>query len=112
MNPLETTQKVMKWLCMCAPHPTEKTSKKVAYVLCLSIGITAYLGMIASSVAFFVKYVSIDVGESLYALYQIAVSGMLYVVIVAILMRYRIDALFQNLAMIYKKCNDPIKWMR
>lgn len=105
MKPLESTQQVMKWLCMCAPDPTEKTSKQIAYVVCVSTGIVFYLGMIASSVAFFMKYVSIDVGESLYALYQISVSGMLYVVIVAIFMRHRINSLFQKLMLIYKKCN-------
>lgn len=60
------------------------------------------LSMLAACVAFFVKFVSIVLEESLYALFQIStLSGILYSMIVVFNSRHEVKTIFDKLSTIY-----------
>lgn len=102
MKPLVTTTLVCRWFCICAPEDNSTTSKKIAYILLTSIAFVVTLALVAASMTFFMKNVSNDLEEALYALCQIVVhSGLLYVIIVAFFLRHKIRVIFNSLAEIY-----------
>lgn len=72
MKPLATNQYMLSWISVL---PAEKSTikwKKVAFKIFPLFLIVSNLAGAVASIAFFVKYITIDLEESLYALFQIA----------------------------------------
>lgn len=58
-----------------------------------------------ASIVFFIKFVSIDLEESLYAIFQIGASIVaVYIAIVAYFLQHKINGIFKGLTAIYGKC--------
>lgn len=98
MIPLSTNQSVLTWLCVHSIDATISKPKKLLYIIftlsCLTIEVSA----LAASFVYFTKTVSSDFNESLHALFQIvAISGVIYTFVVALLMRCKISAYFETL---------------
>lgn len=102
MKPLLMNQRVLTWLCML---PMDEASTKTEKLGCIAfaIGVTLiiYSGFLASLI-FFLKFVSSDLEESLYALFQVVgMFSTANAIVVAILMRHKIPSIFTNLSKIY-----------
>lgn len=100
---LERTQRVLIWLCVCAPPEGTSQWKKLGYVL-FSFGV--FFSIVYSTfyvVVFFLEYIRIDLEESLYAFFQInAVCGVVYMMIAGIFLRYKVKDMLDNLTSLYK----------
>lgn len=113
MKPLVMNQRVLTWLCVF-PLDEAATMKEKLTCITFSIGVilTIFSGL-TGSVVFFLKFVSTDLEESLYALFQIAaIFSTSNAIVVAVLMRHRIPAMFSNLTEIYEKCMLKINSIR
>lgn len=113
MSPLITNQRVLMWLCVCpAPEPTS-ARKKANYVAFTSMIFIANISALAATTTFFINFISIDLEVSLMALIGIVgFFAIAYIMIVALLFRHKINALFDGLAEIYKASKWLIEWLR
>lgn len=103
MTPLKTNQRVMIWLCMCQSAEINSDTKTILlrYAFTLIV-FTFMLVSLIVSLAYFVKFISINFEECLYALFQVAANfSMLNVMIVALSYRRRITDIFTKLSEIY-----------
>lgn len=103
MAPLEINQRVLMWLCLYSVDKTTSGAKKMMYVIfTLGALIIISTGMLLS-VAFFVKFVSIDLGTALYVFGQIVASGcLLYMFAAMFLSRSKTKYVFDALAGIHR----------
>lgn len=105
MKPLETTKRVLTWLCVCpADESTSIKQKKMyaifTFMVCFSC-ISGFLG----SVAFFIKFMKSDLENSLIALIVLAACAAIIIgIIVAFLFRHKINEIFEDLSTIYSAC--------
>lgn len=105
MKPLKTNQQVLTWLGVCRAADTVSIPKKLIYIFAAFFGFSVVFTSLSASVAFFVKFVQIDLEESLYALFQIAsFSGLSYIILTAFIMRNKINGIFNRLSHIYDAC--------
>lgn len=102
IKPLATNQRVLTWLCV---YPAEKTTckfKQMAYIFFSFVVFSGILSSLIASVAYFMKFVSIDLEVALYAVSQIAAAAsVLYAIAMTYLSRRGITAIFQKLNEIY-----------
>lgn len=113
MKPLVMNQRVLTWLCVFPMHESAAMKEKLTCIV-FSIGVilTIFSGLIGS-VIFFLKFVSTDLEESLYALFQIAaIFSTSNAIVVAVQMRHRIPTMFKNLTTIYEKCKLKLNSIR
>lgn len=105
MKPLKTSQQIFALLCA---HPTEEDNEKlpkICYSIFSATVFTLLLTAVVSSIAYFVKFVSIDLESSLYALFQIVATWpMLNGMSIVFFMKFKMRALFENLQNVYEKC--------
>lgn len=103
MQPLETTRRMMTWLCM---HPADESTtpqQKLAYVTHTLVILFFHLVSFVASFVFFVKYVSIDFNGAIFAfMIGIGELGLIYFLIAAVLMRHQIESIFSSLSTIYE----------
>lgn len=106
MKSLKTCRGVLTWLYLC---PSDKLNesmgeKEMHIIFGSSIFLANFLNVIVSA-AFFVKYISTDLEECLYSLFEIVgFLGMVYVILIAFSLRNKIFAIFESLDTIYDKC--------
>lgn len=100
MNPLAMNQRVLSWICIC---PTDSGVKKR---ICMVYSVTMPISLvtvIVTSALYFNEFAMIDLGASMYALYQIVVSlSMEYIIISAYIVRKKFNKIFTDLKEIYK----------
>lgn len=103
MGPMSVNRHVLLWLYMLPPLENASRWTKMASI-CLSSSVCITLaGCVISSITFISRFVTIDLKDTLYAMFPtIACSGLVYVHIVAILSRQNISDLFQKLSQIYQ----------
>lgn len=103
MNPLATNRRVLTWLCACpAPDSTNKWHNR-AHIAFTGALFVVVIGCIIASTIFFMEYVSTDLEDALNAMFPIAaVSGLIYMIIAAIILRSRIKSIFVGLERIYE----------
>lgn len=105
MKPLVTNQRVLTWLCVYIPETKTSKIKQLAYFTFSIIVFSGILSSLIASVAYFRKYVLINVETALYAASQIAAaSSILYAIVMTYFSRNGITKIFQTLRGIYKKC--------
>lgn len=105
IKPFKTNRLILTWLSMYPADETARKWKKIAHIITTLIILIITFCMISSSVAFFVRFVSVDLEEALYSLGQIiGYSMVLYMFIVGIFLRHKINAIILRLTDIYKKC--------
>lgn len=105
MKPFSTNQQSLTWLCLYPVDETTSNRQKAAHIVFSVTNFIMLLSGLASSVAYFVKFASIDLEKSLYALLQIVTfTATLYALVIAFLLRHKIPALRENLSKIYDEC--------
>lgn len=106
LKPLPTTQRVLSWICVETDDESINSSK----ILFSFLIFTANLFGLISSVAFFLKFVSINLEQSLYTMFQISGTiSTFYVSFIVFFSRRKISKLFQSLSKIYDDCkNKPL----
>lgn len=105
MKPIKTNQQVLTWLCVCQADETISKRKRMAHIFFASFIFSANFILIPISVAYFLRFVSVDLEQALYALFQLSgMLGMTYMMIAAFILRHEINDLFGKLADIYNNC--------
>lgn len=105
MKPLVMNRRVLTWLCVFPlDEVTTRKGKLTCIVFSFGVSLTIFSGL-TGSVVFFLKFMSTDLEESLYSLFQIAaIFSSANAIVVAFVMRHRIPKMFVNLTRIYEKC--------
>lgn len=102
MKPLISIQQMLIWVNVRKSDEFKgKWEEKAIFAFFL---IAISFGMIAASASsvFFTKFISIDIEASLAAIYPVNNSlSFIYVLVVAYLMRHKIDDIFDKLSNIY-----------
>lgn len=113
MKPLETNKKVLTWLSICPLDKNANWNQKLVRIAFSFVFIGNQVVAFAGSLTFFLKYVSVDLEQCLYALFQLAAEvSVMYMLTIAFVQRYKITALFDNLSKIYdasKICWTSVK---
>lgn len=110
MIPLASHQRMWTYFCVCPPDKNTSAWTKLVYML---FTFTIFMGNFTpclASIAFVLKYASTDLEGALHALFQLsAYSSMAYVIVIELLSKREIAALFVKLREIYQKRKGEIK---
>lgn len=102
MKPLKTTQKVLSWLFVCPIDESISRRQKLIYIVLVLEIIAADFSITASSVAFINKYISINMSDTFYAVFQlVSAIHILIVFCLTYFTRKKINSIFSNLSKIY-----------
>lgn len=105
-----TNKKVLVLLCMCPPDKTISVANKIVCTVFALIIFILNAMVVEVHLSFFLKFLSIDLAESLYALmYAIAFFAPVYGMISTLFVREQFGGIFKELSVIYRtsKC-----WLR
>lgn len=102
MIPLATHRKIWSWCCLCTTDIDPSLRKRIGAAI-VTFGILAInLSVIPASAMFVVEFWPTDIEGCLYALFQLfGYIGTVYTIIVAIMFREEIAAIFATLTKIY-----------
>lgn len=105
MKPARTTQIMLGLACA---YPADQAASKAIRLMHLAIFlivITSLNSALITSVVFFLEFISIDLEEALYTIWQIsAVLNSLYAVVYLRLSQPRFKSLFDKLSKVYSLC--------
>lgn len=109
MDPLATNRRVLTWLCVFPPEKGTTKAQRMAHVaLSLSVFVVN-MGSFFVSLAYFLKYMSIDLEQSLFAVVQmLGEVNMTYISIITYILRRQITATYKSLCRIYKACEVTV----
>lgn len=113
MKPLATNRQVLTWLCICPSDQNTSALKKTFFTILALVSFALVFSFLVSSIVFFLKNVSIDLENGLYALVQIACSfDSVYMFAVVFISRKKINRFLQTLVTIYEesKLKKFISW--
>lgn len=104
MQPLVTNRQCLIWLCICPAKKLTNRRQSLARAMCATIALTGLMCSFTSNLMFAWKFISLDVGQAMYALtFMFGGFAVLYMAVVGmILMRRKIASIFDNLSTIYK----------
>lgn len=107
MRPLELNRRILIWMCVYPCDENTTRWKRLAYILfSILIFVLNAIGLIFST-AYFIKYVSIDLEQSLFALLQaVGEANMVYILIITFILRHKITAMLKSLSKIYDMCKE------
>lgn len=104
MRPLVTNRRVLTWLCVCSADEYTTIKPKMLYVSITIIVFVAILSAFAGTLAFVLKFFSVDLEASLLGfLPNVAYASGVYGMIVSFIIRKKINAIFDELMLIYNK---------
>lgn len=110
MNPLESYQRMLMWLCGFPPHASDSKRQKIAYIALTSVAITANLLSVISSTVFIYRNFSVNLEESLYSFFHnVGSMSSLYQDIATVFLRQKLIRIFENLAFIYDQSKKHFK---
>lgn len=112
LQPLETTQWMFVWLCVL-PYkgPANRWRKLLPRIIISSMILATSCGLTASS-AYIMKYITVDLEGSIYALFQICANlPLANAVVVTYFMRLKIITLFKRISDIYNMCKYERKFL-
>lgn len=102
MKPLETNQLVLTWFGLSPADKAPTKWQKILYKASTFLLILSILSIFISSLAFFYRFVLIDLEKALYAVYQfVGLFSALYLCMVAYLSRPQINSTLNQLSNIY-----------
>lgn len=102
MFPLVSYQRILTCFCII-PDETSPKWQKLTHLLIAASMVFAIISALIPSVAFFVKFVSIDLEVSLYALFQLlGLLNVFYVMTAVYLSRRKFTAFFKSLSIIHE----------
>lgn len=104
MNPLVTNRRVLTWLCIYPAREGTTRRQKRMFIAFSLVSATTIMWCFLSGLAFFMKYVTIDLEMALQSVFILCSAfGALYVQVVLLLSRQKIKSLFDQLTDIYDK---------
>lgn len=104
--PLETTRRVLMWLCVYPTHKKVTNSTKLSYVVFSVILFILNLNGLVASAVYFLKFVVTDLESALYALFQVdTLIATGYANIVLLLSQHEFIAIFDGLDCIFDTRN-------
>ena len=106
MIPLETNRRILTWFCVYQRENVqmEERERLMHRAFALFIFAMNSIGFIVS-VAYFVKFVTIDFEEALFALLQLCGEGnMMYINVITFMLRRKITDIFNAISAIYAEC--------
>lgn len=107
MRPLQSNQRMLIWLCAYSTEGTDDKHRNSAHVAFTAVVFATYVCFLGASIAYWLKFATVDLSETLYATIQItAALPMIKALIIMIFLRHKFKALFESLAKIY----DASKW--
>lgn len=113
MKPLATNQQVLLWLGLYPFDEETSNSRKIRSIGVGSLYFGIGLSACVSCEIFFMKHVTTNLEDSLYALGQSLVYwNILYLTTFAFVQRYKIAAIIENLAKIYEKCKNQCSFFK
>lgn len=105
MKPLYTNKQALIWLCAYSSDETPDKRSTLAHIIFTMFVIGTYVCFLSASIAYFIKYATIDLNETLYVLIQIlAALPMMKALVIMIFLRDKFTTLFESLAAIYDSC--------
>lgn len=105
MTPLYTNKQALIWLCAYSRDESSSDRTNFAHIMFTTFVIGTYVVFLSASIAYFFKYASIDLNETLYVLIQIlAALPMMKALIIMIFLRDNFTTLFKSLTAIYNAC--------
>lgn len=103
MIPLKTNRRVLTWLCVYTIGKNTTKWQKMFYVGFTIFVFVCNIFSFGVSGTFFVRHVSVNIEKSLFSLIQIiGTLNMNYIVIITLLKRHKISAIFVSLTKIYE----------
>lgn len=109
MVPLAAHRRVWTWIGLCSFDENPSKWKNMLYFMLNMILSTSFVGAIFASGAFVMAFLPTDLEGSLHALFQVtAYTGLVYVVIVAFIVRHKITDIFSKLTEIYEQSKSLI----
>lgn len=100
--PLETTRRVLEWLCVYPSNEMVSNGTKVSYIIFSVILFILNVNGLMASAAYLLKFVSTDLESALYALFQTdALTATGYMNIVLLLSRHGFLDIFNGLNQIF-----------
>lgn len=109
--PLKTNRWILTWLCVFPPEKNTSKWKKLAHI---AFSLTVFIinaGSFFGSLAFFLKYMSVDLEQCIFALVQmIGEVNMSYVSIITFIQRDKIKAIYDDLSRIYRARKSSIRF--
>lgn len=103
IKPLAMNQRVLTWTCICPIDVNTNKRKKLLFIIFTCAIYLSIICGLASSYAFLVAHLSTDLEEAFYALLQITVfAGLIYVQLIAFILRHKITAFLGTLSEIYE----------
>lgn len=105
-QPLKTTQSILTSLCICPSDEFPTPSKKRVFA---SIVAATQICSFATSLTYLIKFITIDFEGSLFAfLAFIGHTTLIYSFLIALSLRHKIRAIFEQLASIYNNSKHAI----
>lgn len=102
IQPLHTTVQVLTWLCLLPPEKTINKWTKFGYHFTTFTVVTISLATLPTSVAYFLKFLYIDLEKTFYAIFQIIGIGLLDItILISYCLRHKITLIFDKLNGIY-----------
>lgn len=106
MKPLAASSRMLIWFCVFSANKIS-TSNLIWKILHNIFTVAVFIGNICTlttSTTFFVKFISLDLEQALYSLFQIVGSAsILYLMVVTFFQKQKINILFEHLSAIYDK---------
>lgn len=105
MTPLETTHRVLMWLCIVPSNNFSTREKVLSIGLSFTVGVMILAQLVASAM-FVLEFYSTNLESSLYAVYQFSAwMPILYIFVIALLLRHKITAVLCEISNIYDTSN-------
>lgn len=102
MKPLATAQVVLTWIGILSGDESTSWWKERASVIFTFFAFVSLVCGFAAGVTFIVKFISIDLESSLFGIsVSLAYFSVIYVILVALLLRSQIPEIFQELSEIH-----------
>lgn len=95
-------QRVLIWLCAYPTEGLDEKHENCSHIAFTSLAFTVFMGFLFASIAYFMKFSTIDLNETLYATIQItAALPMMKALVIMIFKRRQFKALFESLSNFY-----------
>lgn len=107
MNPLPTTRRVFTWFCLCSVNESTPKWKKIVFTIATYTGLAFAIVICMGSLAYFHRIISSNMEEALYTATQVISCLIItYLMIVALILRRKINGIFERLTVIYSECKN------
>lgn len=107
MKPLAIAQQILMWLCVLPFHSDTSSRVKVFSITFTIVAVVSQVCAFAATVAFSLKFMSIDLEQSLFAnSLGVTFLSMIYIVVVLLFLRSKIPGIFEELSQIYTESKN------